>query len=184
MNRTQPENICFYSNKCEWSKAFINELSKTPYKSEFNFICVDPSPNRPQLPSWLKKVPTLVVKGNANPLTDNEVQNWMFERKLKDGIRTDTIANEPSAWVQGEMSCGITSDSYSYMDGSETLMNFESRGEVLAQQQQQQQQSQSEFPIGGRMNQTKSRKEQQFDSDMQAYQRERDNGVPRVAPRQ
>lgn len=178
MNRA-PENICFYSNKCEWSKAFINELSKTPYKNEFQFICVDPSPTRPSLPSWLKKVPTLVVKGNSTPLTDNQVQNWMFERKVKDGVRTDTIANEPSAWVPGEMSCGITSDSYSYMDGSETLLNFEGRGESSSAAEQ----NPSEFPIGGRMNQTKSRKEQQFDSDMQAYQRERDSGLPKMIPR-
>ena len=41
------------------------------------FVCVDPSPQRPQLPQWLKKVPTLVVAGAAEPLVDNEVMNWL-----------------------------------------------------------------------------------------------------------
>ena len=179
MSMAAPENLCFYSNNCEWCKAFITELSKTPYKSEFQFVCVDPSPNRPQLPSWLKKVPTLVVKGKSAPLTDNEVQNWIFERKLKDGVKTDVVDNEPSAWLPGEMSCGITSDSYSYMDGSDTLINFEPRGDLVGAPAQKP----SEFPLGGRGGQGKTKKEQQFDQDMQNYQKERESGMPQMRAR-
>lgn len=80
-----PIHICFYSNRCNWSKAFLTELSSTPYAGEFRFICVDPSPTRPALPTWLKKVPTLVIQGEAEPRTDAEVMNWVYERKLKDG---------------------------------------------------------------------------------------------------
>lgn len=174
MNRSRPENICFYSNKCDWCKAFITELGKTPYVSEFNFVCVDPSPNRPQLPSWLKKVPTLIVAGNPNPLTDNQVQNWMFERKLRDGVNTDVVANEPAGWLPGEMNGSISSDSYSYMDGSDTLVNFEARGDAVNAAP-----SPSEFPIGGRVQGQKSRKEQQFDDDMQRFQRDRESGMPK-----
>ena len=64
MSRPAPIHICFYSNRCDWSKAFIEEISKTNYHKDFRFICVDPSPNRPQLPSWLKQAPTLVISGS------------------------------------------------------------------------------------------------------------------------
>ena len=80
-----PIHICFYSNKCDWSKAFITELSQTPYKGEFRFVCVDPSPTRQALPAWLKKVPTLVISGEPEPRTDADVQNWLFERRMKEG---------------------------------------------------------------------------------------------------
>ncbi len=82
---SQPTNICFYSNKCQWSKAFVTELAKTPWKGEFRFICADPGPDRPQLPAWLKKVPTIVVAGESEPRTDSDVMNWLYEKKMKDG---------------------------------------------------------------------------------------------------
>lgn len=85
MNTGQPEHICFYSNKCQWSKAFLTELASTPWKQTFRFVCVDPSPNRPPLPSWLQKVPTLVIKGEQQPRTDGEVMNWLSEMKLRSG---------------------------------------------------------------------------------------------------
>jgi hypothetical protein len=83
---SQATNICFYSNKCQWSKAFITELAKTPWKGQFRFICVDPGANRPQLPGWLKKVPTIVIAGEAEPRTDSDVMNWLMEKRLKEDI--------------------------------------------------------------------------------------------------
>ena len=85
MNTGQPEHVCFYSNKCQWSKAFLTELANTPWKQTFRFVCVDPAPNRPSLPSWLTKVPTLVIKGEQQPRTDGEVMNWLSEMKMKSG---------------------------------------------------------------------------------------------------
>ena len=79
-------NICFYSKKCPWSKAFILELAKTPWKTQFQFISVDPGPTRPQLPKWLEKVPTLVIAGEGEPRIDGDVMNWIFEKKAAAGI--------------------------------------------------------------------------------------------------
>lgn len=84
------KNICYFSARCLWSKRFIEAIVNTPYKDEFQFILVDEPANRP---SWLKKVPTLVIFGDANypdPLTDEAVVNWVFERKLKGGAATVT----------------------------------------------------------------------------------------------
>ena len=76
-------HVCFYSKKCPHSKAFLEELASTPYTTEFQYICVDPSPNRPKLPSWLKAVPTLVIDGEADPLTDEKVFNWLSLRRIQ-----------------------------------------------------------------------------------------------------
>jgi hypothetical protein len=84
MASQQRIHICFYSNRCPWSKAFIEEISKTPWKQEFQYVCVDPGPNRPQLPKWLEKTPTLVIRGEKEPRIDAEVMNWLYERKMKE----------------------------------------------------------------------------------------------------
>ena len=79
----RPKHACFYSTKCKHSAAFLEEIARTPYKSEFRFVCVDPSPNRPALPSWLKVVPTLLIDGEPDPLTDEKVFNWLSLRKIQ-----------------------------------------------------------------------------------------------------
>lgn len=93
------KNICFFSMSCRHCQAFLGELSKTPYASEFELICVDPG-KRPAafttLPSWLKVVPTLVVRGESEPRAGpGPVTNWLFERRMAEsaaesGIKTST----------------------------------------------------------------------------------------------
>lgn len=61
----------------------MEELIRTPFVREVSAICVDPSPTRPPLPSWLKSVPTLVVLGEDSPrIGPGPVNNWLFERKM------------------------------------------------------------------------------------------------------
>ena len=60
----------------------MEELASSSFVSEFHLICVDPSPSRPPLPSWLKSVPALVVLGEDTPrVGPGSVNNWLFERK-------------------------------------------------------------------------------------------------------
>jgi len=81
---------------CRHCQAFLGELTKTPYAREFQLICVDPSPSRPPLPSWLRVVPSLQIVGESEPRAGaNAVNNWLFERRQRDtasassgGIRT------------------------------------------------------------------------------------------------
>lgn len=83
MTSGAPQHVCFYSKNCDWSKAFIRELKQTPYISEIKFICVDGQGRELQQKyPWLKKVPTLVVRGEAEPRTDGNVMNWLSERRL------------------------------------------------------------------------------------------------------
>lgn len=115
MSQPERRHICFYSNRCVHSKAFIDELKNTPYFNEIRFICVDPSPNRPPLPSWLKQTPTLVISGEPEPRINSEVANWLYERKLKDsGSNNQNQSNEPEAYLDMEMGGGF-GDSYSFL---------------------------------------------------------------------
>lgn len=81
-----PKNLCFFSARCRFSQNFLEELAKTKYSKEFRFISVDvqQSGQRPQLPAYVKAVPTLMIDGEAAPRTDSQVMNWLSERRLRD----------------------------------------------------------------------------------------------------
>ena len=125
MSRPAPIHFCFYSNRCDWSKAFIEEISKTNYHTQFRFICVDPSPNRPQLPGWLKQTPTLVISGEPEPRVNSDVMNWLYEQKMKDGMTSGAKGDnkvagpiDPEPYLDMEMG-GSYGDSYSFI-GADT----------------------------------------------------------------
>ena len=76
----------YYSTRCRFCQAFLEELSATPFVPEFQLVCVDPVPGRAPLPPWLKTVPSLVVAGEGTPrVGPGPVNNWLFERKLGGG---------------------------------------------------------------------------------------------------
>jgi len=208
LRQSQPNNICFYSNKCDWSEAFIKELTTTPYKNEFQFVCVDTTP-RAQLPDWLKQVPTLVIRNDKEPIkTNSEVLNWLYERKLKDTSRNPSSnqaslprgpmpagaassSDEPEAWNMAEMG-GKLSESYgNLVDGTgasvdnSSTKNFDfaflngagAQGDRTAQ-------GMGDSGMRQEPSRTKSKKEEMFDRQMEAYQKNRDVGLPqkRQAP--
>lgn len=76
-------HVCYFSRKCRFCQAFFEELSKTDFQRELQFVCVDPAPHRPPLPAWLKTVPALAVAGEDAPrVGPSAVNNWLFERRL------------------------------------------------------------------------------------------------------
>lgn len=198
MSGNQPIHICYYSNRCQWSKAFITELSQTPWKGLFRFICADPSPNRPPLPGWLKKVPTLILSGEPEPRTDADVMNWLYEKKMKEGSKQNdsslspSMGGEPEAFSMSEQVSFSRGFGYSGVDvdtstqgngGSSIPGAFSFLNGAAAPGDR----AQGGFPGsvdpspsrgGGR-----SKKEDMFDKQMQAYQRERDVGIQRGQPR-
>ena len=87
------KHTLYYSTRCRFSQAFLEELATTPFTSQFNFVNVDPSPKRPPLPPWLKSVPSLVVVGESTPrIGPGPVNNWLFERKMGGGSTPATAA--------------------------------------------------------------------------------------------
>jgi hypothetical protein len=191
-----PIHICYYSNGCPWSKAFITEISATPWKNLFHYICVDKSPTRPSLPSWLKKVPTLVLSGDPEPKTDSEVMNWLYEKKMKEGEKLRPAGHqgpvpgaggEPDAWntvEQGSFSrgfsySGLDADTSAQGTGGYTMPGaFSFLGGAAGS-------SDRVMDGGGRPEPSlkKSKKEEMFDKQMEAYQRDRNAGVPQVLKR-
>ena len=202
MSGGQPIHICYYSNKCKWSKAFITELANTPWKQQFRFICADPSPTRPQLPSWLKKVPTIVLAGEPEPRTDSDVMNWLYEKKMKEGAAsksqsghqnsaTPGAPDEPNAWSTAEQMSFSKGFSYSSLDtdtstqgdGGNTMPGafaFLNGGAAGNSDPSHANFLGSPAPDSKK---AKSRKEEMFDKQMQAYQEEREAGMPRMQSR-
>lgn len=200
MSQAAPIHICFYSQRCQWSKAFIEELSQTDYHKDFRFICVDPSPNRPALPSWLKQTPTLVIRGEQEPRTDAEVMNWLFMRRIRDGpakAATSTgvgaggapavISNEPEAYVDMEQGV-FKGDQYSFLN-ADTLaqgtggLSIQHNFFYLNGQDGVGTREASNFQTTT-VNQRRSKKEELFDQRMEQYMKSRDQGMPQRIARQ
>jgi hypothetical protein len=194
MSGGNPIHVCYYSNKCQWSKAFLTELKDTPWKSQFHFVCVDPSPTRPQLPSWLKKVPTIVLKGEPTPRTDSDVMNWLYEKRQREGSASEQqgpapgAGGEPDAWnvtEQGNFNrgfsySGLDVDTSSQGNGGATMpgaFSFLNGAAAFGDK------SQGSFSPAGGVGTKKSKKEELFDKQMEAYQNERENGMPRFQKR-
>lgn len=187
------QHICYYSNKCQWSRAFIEQIADTPWKREFRFVCVDPSPDRPSLPKWLQKVPTLMIQGEQTPRTDNDVMNWLYERKQKEtknSMGMGMSSSEPEAFLQNEMG-EAQGYQYSFVDADTTpdgnggatipgnfafLNGGSAPGDRSAQQI-------GDIRSGESGNAGRSKKELMFDKQMEAYQRERDAALARPVKR-
>ena len=190
------KNVCFYSNKDKWSKAFIEELSKTPWLKSFEFQCVDvdKAGNKPPLPKWLKQVPTLVIAGDENPVkVDTEVMNWLYEKKMKaqpskpsTTTQAQTLVDGPESWLGGEMS-GYGDTGYSFVDadmstagnGGATIPGSFSFLSGIGDKQ-------SDVGLAAAVqNQgTRSKKEAVFDKQMDMYKQQRDIGIPQGPARQ
>jgi hypothetical protein len=192
MSRPAPIHICFYSNRCEWSKAFLEEISKTNYHAQFRFICVDPGPNRPQLPSWLKQTPTLVISGEPEPRTNSEVLNWLYEQKMKDGGGTKGSGaapgpTEPEPYLDMEMGGGY-GDQYSFI-GTDTSaqgnggFSMKHNFTFLNGQDSVSTREASNFQTT-QTNSKRSKKEEMLDQQMEQYKASREIGIPRQLARQ
>ena len=179
------KNLCFYSNKCPWSKAFILELSQTPFKKDFQFMCVDP-PISFQPPKWLKKVPTLMIKDESEPRVDGEVMNWLYEKKMMNQQQSTNqeVNNEPDGWSMAENVSFAKGVGYSFNDsdtatsgnGGSTIpgsFSFLNGGNAVGDKS-----SQDFYPGKGEQGRTKSKKEEMFDKQMEEYQRSREVGMP------
>jgi len=194
MSRPAPVHICFYSSRCEWSKAFLEEISKTSYHGLFRFICVDPGPNRPALPSWLKQIPTLVISGEPEPRTNGEVMNWLYEQKMKDGAGNKSGGAaagpvEPEPYLDMEMGGGF-SDCYSFI-GTDT--SAEGNGGMHANLRHNFTYLNGSDGVSTReasnfqttnSNAKRSKKEEMLDAQMAQYKNQREIGMPQRINRQ
>jgi len=193
MSQKQQPNVLYYSNRCKWSEAFMKELAQTPWANSFRLSCVDPGKRTEELPSWLKKVPTIVISGEQQPRTDGDVMNWISEMRLKNSGSGSSSGSgsgpagkeqEPEGWNTMEHSSFARGFGYSFQDadtttqgnGGSTIPGAFSFLNGMAGP------SQAAPPSMADVRQ-KSRKEQQFDTQMEDFKRERDQGMPGNVPR-
>lgn len=179
-----------------WSKAFVQELAKTKWKAEFRFICVDPGPTRPQLPGWLKKVPTIVIAGESEPRTDSDVMNWIYEKRLKEGSSggdgptpSGGGGGEPEAFsmmenvsfARGFGYSGINTDTSSQGDGGLTIPGaFSFLNGAAAPGDRSGNEMGGGLQAVVQSTSRRSKKEELFDKQMEQYQREREMGMPQA----
>jgi hypothetical protein len=200
MSRPAPIHICFYSQRCQWSKAFIEELSKTDYHKDFRFVCVDPSPTRPALPSWLKQTPTLVIRGESEPRTDGEVMNWLSMQRIRNGpMKSDSStggasrgpidqgSSEPEPYLDMEMG-GSYGDHYSFLSADTTTqgsggLTMKHNFTYLNGQEAVSTREVSNFQTTS-VNQKRSKKEELLDQQMEQFMKARDQGMPQRIARQ
>lgn len=200
-----PIHICFYSNACKWSKAFLEELAKTPYKGMFRYVCVDPSPNRPPLPSFLNpknnpkaSVPCLMITGEPEPRFGGEVMNWLYEKKMQDtskqvstqGSTPDGVpGGDPMGWNSMEHVSFAKGFGYSFNDSDTSTdgvggTKIPGAFSFLNGQAAPGDRTGQDFPGGAQQGRQKTKKEELFDKQMEAYQRQREEGMPKQMARQ
>jgi len=156
---------------------------------------VDASASRPPLPSWLKKVPTIVLSGDPEPKTDSDVMNWLYEKKMKDTMATKKgdlqgpasvagVGGEPDAWNIQEQSSfskgfgysGLEVDTSTQGNGGTSIpgaFSFLSGGASAGDR------SGSSLSGNNESGRRKSKKEDLFDKQLEMYQKERNSGTPR-----
>lgn len=201
MSQPAPIHLCFYSNRCRWSKAFIEEVSQEGLHKDFRFICVDPSPQRPPLPVWLKQTPTLVIRGEKDPRTDSEVMNWVAEQRMRrapakpaqaQGVQggADQSAFEPEPYLDTEMGGGY-GDQYSFL-GADTMaqgdggMTMKHNFTYLNGQDAVSTKEASNFQGASSVSAVskQSKKEAMLNQQFEQYMKQRDQGMPQRVTRQ
>ena len=186
----RPQHVCFYSNSCRWSKAFLEALKQTEFVGEFQFVCVDGRIKEiVQKYPFLKKTPTLVIRGEDEPRIDGQVMNYVSERRLMSnsggggGGEGMPGSQEPEPWVGGEMG-GSYTKSFSFVNDTENdtrlMGNFDflNGGNAVATR------TASDMPGGGLgARAQKSKKEELFDKQMEQYMQQRSQGMPQAPMR-
>lgn len=123
--------------------------------------------------------------------------NWLYEKKLKEGVSERSsgggggpalppgVGGEPDAWNDLENNSftsfsysGINVDTSAQGDGGTTIQGAFS---FLSGAAAPGDRTANNFPGGGAVSSSKkSKKEELFDKQMEAYQRERNMGIPQM----
>jgi hypothetical protein len=186
------KHLCFYSNKCKYSEAFLKQLKETQFKTQFDYVCVDGRVGElTQMYKWLKRTPTLIIRGEADPREFNEAMNWLSEQKVLQSGKSapgpdgqPAAAAEPEPWVGTEMGGSLTKG-FSFLGANDTneapMGNFEflnGQGAVGVK-------TASDYPNGGMgARAKKNSKEDMFDKQMEDFMRQRNTGMPQAQMRQ
>lgn len=109
MDQYTPPNILFYSKECTHCKKFAELLFKLPQVND-KFIKISVDDRRMRLPSFVQRVPTVVVfeQGERQILTDSNVFGWI-NQFLENSSKVDLVPYD-----HGAMSSSL-SDNFSFI---------------------------------------------------------------------
>ncbi len=180
--------MCFYSNSCKLCAGFIKALGETPHKGDFTFVCVDGKIKElTQKYSWLKRVPTLVIRGEEDPRSGNECFNWLSEKQIMENRAAEGggSAQEPEPWIGTEMGGALTKG-FSFIGANDSNDAPVGNFSFLSGQNAVATRTASDIPGGGlgARGQQKSKKEAMFDQQYEAFLRQRNDGVAMPPSRQ
>ena len=202
----QKNYICYYSNRCKFCEHFLKELATMPLKTQFHFICVDPSTSRPAIPQSITQVPALILKGEPTPLLGNDAINWLATAKLQmapsrgpGGTKPpnpEGMPEEPEAYFASEMGGGYSSaftyinnqfeemggtiGNFEYLGGGGAGVSTNMGGAMLGPGGISNQQT----GLSDQGSKKVSAKEQLLQKQMDEYMARRDSGIPQVVKRQ
>jgi hypothetical protein len=130
------KSYIFYSNNCVHSVNLIKLIESENLQNDFNLIELEK--NKDKIPSYIKKVPTIIGPNLAKPLIGIECINWITNRKYFNQT-TNNISNNNVVHIYikpaldglefNKKESNAISDSYAGLDDSEfdkKMMNFNS----------------------------------------------------------
>lgn len=177
MSRPAPIHICFYSNHCKWSEAFLTRIKETPFKYDFNYICVDPGKRPANLPGWLKQTPTLVIRGEPEPRVDGEVMNWISEQEIKQRpsvpIGGGNVQSNKSDELMPYMDGGY-GDSFSFLDSPDGAQSMQQHSFTFLNGQDSVGTRDASSVQSVEKTDKISKKQQMLDKQFEMYKRDRD----------
>jgi len=74
-------NFLFYSNKCQMCNSLLVLFKNNNMLSYFKCICIDDERVRRQLPSTIKRVPTIIIPSMNKQLVADEIFIWLQNLK-------------------------------------------------------------------------------------------------------
>jgi hypothetical protein len=140
-NMASSQIVLFFSNHCQHSMTFLNELKRN--NITITTVCVDNTP-RHRIPGVVRSVPTLIVAGEEQPRVGEAAFQWLNQQAVSQNQHTPpnhpqhqqhgqgqpatTVASDtgPVAWQLEEMGNSF-SDGYSFIEshtGSSIPKNF------------------------------------------------------------
>lgn len=139
MSQQPQSHVLFYSNRCQHSQQFVQQLKQAGMADRVTQVCIDHTP-RHRIPGTVKSVPTLVIAGSLTPLVGDQAFLWLQEEARQEQERRKQQAQQyaamgggtggqgqpgpgggggPEAWHGAEMGGGSYSDAYSFI-GADT----------------------------------------------------------------
>lgn len=134
----------YYSNHCNKCKELLNFLYKSPFRDRFKYVCID---NRVKqgdqilillnngqkfpLPPLIRGVPSLLNPESGDIYVGDKIKHFLIPPDRKIQRQNEAINHDPDAFTFGinsGSSFGVNSDSYSYLNQSESEMKAEGDG--------------------------------------------------------